>query len=204
MMAPWWAFVVIMLWGCATLDESECIHADWQSIGYEDGARGFKTSHIGRHRQACAKYGISPDFDLYERGRRKGLLEWCTPRNGYRLGPRGKSYNGVCPQELAPAFMAAISRGRALRDYENEVKKQAARLKQMVIKRDAIDEDIKVLEAELVSDGVSPRRRMKLLDEIRHLEDDQRHIVRDIEDMGLTLEDMQANLKRMRSNHPYR
>lgn len=204
MLLPWWAVVFVVFFGCATLDKSQCINADWQSIGYEDGARGYKTSHIGRHRRACAKHGVTPDFDLYESGRRQGLLEWCTPRNGYRLGTRGKVYNGVCPPALAPAFMKAISQGRAFRDYENEVKKQDGRLNKMVAEQVAIDRDINALEAELISDGISPRRRMKLLEEIRQLEQDQRYLISDIEDMEQTLEDMQANLEQMRLNNPYR
>jgi hypothetical protein len=204
MLLPWWAVVFVVFCGCATLDKSECINADWQSIGYEDGARGYKTSHIGRHRRACAKHGITPDFDLYERGRRQGLLEWCTPRNGYRLGTQGKVYNGVCPPASAPAFMKAISQGRAFRDYENEVKKQDGRLEKMVAEQVSIDRDINALEAELIRDGISPRRRMKLLEEIRQLEQDQRYLISDIEDMEQTLEDMQANLEQMRSNNPYR
>lgn len=200
---PWRVVVVVLLSGCATLDKSECIQADWVSIGYEDGARGYKTSHIGRHRKACAKYGITPDFDQYESGRRQGLLEWCTPRNGYRLGTQGKLYNGVCPPALAPDFMAAISQGRALRDYENEIKEQTNRLKKLIAKQATIDGDINALEAELISDGISPRRRMKLLAQIRHLEKDQRDVLRDITDMEHTIEDMQANLDQMRSNNPY-
>jgi hypothetical protein len=202
-MVPWWAVVVALLCGCATLDKSECIHADWQSIGYEDGARGFKTSHIGRHRKACAKYGVIPDIDRYESGRRQGLLEWCTPRNGYRLGTQGKLYNGECPPDLAPDFMAAISQGRALRDYQSEIKKQENQLKKLAAEQATIDETINALEADLIRDGVSPRRRMTLLSQIRRLEADQRNINRDIKDMEHTLEDMQTHFHRLRSNNPY-
>ena len=203
-MRAWLAIMVVTICGCATMDKSECINADWQSIGYEDGARGYKTSHIGRHRQACAKHGVTPDFDMYERGRGQGLLEWCTPRNGYRLGMRGKLYNGVCPPALEPEFMSAISRGQAFRDYDTEIKKQRSRLQKMVAEKVSIDKNIKALESELISDGISPRRRMQLLEEIRQLEQDQRYMIKDIEDMEHTLEDMQANLEQMRSNNPYR
>jgi hypothetical protein len=192
----------LILFGCATLDKDECINADWQAIGFEDGARGYKTSRIGSHRKACAKHGVTPDFELYKTGHRQGLEHWCTPRNGYGLGARGKSYNGVCPEELAPAFLEAFNRGRALHAYENEVKKAEAELKKMHAQLEAMDEEILSLEVQMVQDGVSPRRRMRLLDEMRLLEDERRLFLYDIDDMEQTLEDMQANLNRMRANNP--
>lgn len=200
----WIAAAALILGGCATLDKDECINADWKSIGYEDGARGYKASHIGQHRKACAKHGVAPDFDLYENGRRKGLMEWCTPRNGYRLGRQGKLYNGVCPNTLEPAFVEALDRGRALYAYEKEVTKQEEQMKKMMAELDAIEGHIHALETELVSDGVSPRRRMQLLEEIRRLEDDRRYFLNDIDDMEHTLMDMRANLERMRAEYPYR
>ncbi len=198
-----WATVAAAVYGCATLDKAECINADWKSIGFEDGARGYKGSHIGRHRKACAQHGVAPDHDLYEAGRQQGLLEWCTPHNGYRLGTQGKHYNGVCPNTLAARFMEALDQGRAVNAYGKELKKQEGQLKKMVVELDAMDEDIKAMEAELVRDDVSPRRRMKLLNEIRHLEEDQRYLMNDIEDMEQTLDDMRNNLTRMRADNPF-
>lgn len=189
--------------GCATLDENECLNADWQTIGFEDGARGYPATRIGSHRKACAKHGVAPDFKRYEAGRLKGLEQWCKPRNGYRMGTRGKRYNGVCPDHLAPAFVEALNRGRALYDYEKQVKKHEDELRKMHATLEAMDEDIRVLEDEMVSDGVSPRRRLKLLDEIRMLEDDRRFQMNDIAEMEHTLNDMRNNLERMRTDHPY-
>ncbi|MGD9214556.1 MAG: DUF2799 domain-containing protein [Desulfobacteraceae bacterium] len=198
-----WAAVAVLVYGCASLDKAECINADWKSIGFEDGVRGYKGSHIGRHREACARHGVAPDLDLYEAGRQQGLAQWCTPHNGYRLGIQGKRYNGVCPTTLEAGFMEALAQGRAVNAYGKEVKKQESRLEKMVGQLGAVDEQISVMEAELVSDDVSPRRRMKLLNEIRRLEEDQRYLVNDIEDMEQTLEDMRNNLTKMRMENPY-
>lgn len=99
--------------------------------------------------------------------------------------------------------MEALAQGRAVNAYGKEVKKQESRLEKMVGQLGAVDEQISVMEAELVSDDVSPRRRMKLLNEIRRLEEDQRYLVNDIEDMEQTLEDMRNNLTKMRMENPY-
>ena len=95
--------ILMVLAGCASLGKEECLNADWRTIGYEDGTRGYSGSRIASHRKACAKHGVTPDLDQYEEGRLLGLREYCTPRNGYRLGTMGKGYNGVCPSDLAPA-----------------------------------------------------------------------------------------------------
>jgi hypothetical protein len=193
----------LLLCGCATLQKNECLHADWKSIGFEDGVRGHTGDRIGRHRKACAQYGVAPDVDLYESGRQQGLLEWCRPHHGYRLGIRGKHYNGVCPDSLETDFLAALEQGRAVHAYGKEIKKQEDLLKQSMAQAAAIDEDIQAKEAALIRNNASPRRRLALLTEIRRLEEEQRDVKADIEDMELTLTDMRRNLNRMRGSNPY-
>ena len=86
-------------------------NADWYSIGYVDGARGYPASKIGEHRRACAEYSVRPDFGRYDEGRIAGLVEYCNPRNGYWLGTKGALYNGVCPKNLEePLILSPISK----------------------------------------------------------------------------------------------
>jgi outer membrane murein-binding lipoprotein Lpp len=195
--------LALLLGGCATLDKDECLNADWQSIGYEDGARGYKTSRIANHRKACAKHGIAPDFDLYERGRLRGLEEWCTPRNGYRQGLGGKGYSGACPEQLEPTFLKGYTYGKDVRAYAATIQRQERDLKKMLTELDAMDQELAAMEDELVSPGVSPRRRRQLLGEIRQLEADQNLLINDINAMELALDDMQAHLNRLKSENPY-
>jgi hypothetical protein len=203
-LAIWIAGLTMLFGGCATLDKDECLHADWQSIGYEDGARGYKASRIASHRKACAKHGIAPDFDRYEAGRLKGLEEWCTPRNGYQQGVRGHHYNGVCPESLEGPFMEALAYGKDVHAYASQVERQEEDLKKMVADLGTLQMDLAAMEEELVRSGVSPRRRRHLLAQIRRLEDDQRLSMNDIADMEHTLEDMQAHLAHLKDNNPYR
>jgi len=37
-------------------------------------------------------------------GCQQGLIECCTPSDGYYMGTRGAIYNGVCPEALEPDF----------------------------------------------------------------------------------------------------
>lgn len=195
---------LMAFFGCATLDKDECLNADWFSIGYEDGAKGYKASRISSHRKACAKHGIAPDFTTYERGRQKGLGEWCTPRKGYQLGLNGRHYNGVCPKHLETAFVRALNQGREVYNYAAQVTKQEHDLKKMHADLDALEMDLADMEDELVRPGVSPRRRRQLLGEIRALEDDQSAMLNDIADMEKTIADMQNHLEGLRAQNPYR
>lgn len=109
--------ILLLLAGCATLNKEECLNADWYSIGYVDGARGYPASKIGEHRQACAEYSVKPEFDQYDKGRIAGLVEYCNPRNGYWLGTKGTLDSGVCPKNLKGPFIAAYQHGKNV--YEN-------------------------------------------------------------------------------------
>jgi uncharacterized small protein (DUF1192 family) len=113
----------VLVAGCAssTLSKDECRTVDWRTIGYEDGVAGRSGEQIGRHRQACAEYGVTPDLDAYRAGRAEGLREFCQPNNGYRAGASGQVYYDSCPPELAPAFLAAYDEGRELYVRERRV-----------------------------------------------------------------------------------
>lgn len=129
--------VALVLGGCASLSENECRTADWESIGYLDGTRGHNSGRIAEHSEACSKLAITPDRKLYEEGRNRGLEEYCTPRNGVRVGEQGSSYGGVCPLDLDPGFMRGYTIGRDLHDLkehmerlQSEVQRMQSRLRQ--------------------------------------------------------------------------
>ncbi|MCA8888951.1 MAG: DUF2799 domain-containing protein, partial [Parvularculaceae bacterium] len=72
------------------MSKEECRLADWQAIGYEDGARGAPVSAISARREICAKKAnVAPDMDAYLVGRAQGLEIFCRPSNGFELGARG-------------------------------------------------------------------------------------------------------------------
>ena len=65
-----------LLSACATgMGKDECAAADWRTIGYEDGVRGFPADRIGAHRVACAKHQVTPDLAAYMEGRDRGLVD---------------------------------------------------------------------------------------------------------------------------------
>ena len=40
----------------------------------------------------------------------------CTPNNGYRAGLAGEGYHGLCPRDLAGAFVERYRAGRCIYD----------------------------------------------------------------------------------------
>lgn len=189
--------------GCATMNKAECTSADWYSIGFEDGAKGKQASRIGSHRKACAKHGIVPDFQLYTRGRDKGLVQWCTPNNGYQQGLKGKRPTGVCPDNLAPAFEEALLNGRVIFTAQKEVRQQEQQLDKLEKQLTDIDTQIKKKERELVSNGVTPEQRRSLLSEIRNMETERDFLLNDIDTLTSNLVDMRNHLARLKAQHLY-
>lgn len=125
---PWGA---LLLGGCASLSEGECRTADWESIGYQDGSRGYDASRLGAHSEACAEYGLKADHQEYETGRLRGLELFCTGYNGMRLGRSGYSYSGVCPLSLQGDFMRGFQMGRELHAMDERMQQNQAEVQRV-------------------------------------------------------------------------
>lgn len=113
--------ISLNLGGCATLSENECRGADWESIGYRDGSRGYNAGRIADHGEACSEYSISPDRDGYEAGRARGLELFCTVRNGVQYGREGSGYSGACPADLEPDFLEGYDLGRRMHELDQHL-----------------------------------------------------------------------------------
>lgn len=175
--------------GCATLNKNECMTADWRTIGYEDGAKGMPASRIGKHRKACARHGVAPDFNAYEQGRMEGLREYCTPERGYSLGVAGKKFPSVCPEELKPAMLDIYERGKVVYRAGKVFKRKQAALEKLYQDREAVIQKLNDYEAELVKDGTSETRRISLLKEIKILADEKHYIEDEIIQQEKVVED---------------
>lgn len=95
---------LVLLSGCATLNEKECRSANWYQLGIRDGQRGDVADLLEKHREACKKYAVQPEENQYYSGRTEGLKEYCRYNNAFRLGLDGISYKGTCPNEVDLKF----------------------------------------------------------------------------------------------------
>jgi len=196
--------ILLLLSGCATLSKNECLNADWYSIGYVDGARGYPTSRIGEHRQACAEYGVKPDFEQYEKGLTAGLVEYCNPHNGYWLGTKGVVYGGVCPKNLEGPFIVAYQQGKNVYGMESQVKTGEKELRGLYKELENLEREMADDEAELVKDSTGRRRRVRLLDKIKASSEQQKLLGSEIAVKEYALEELRQRLARIKTQSPYR
>jgi len=111
----------LCLQACASLSEGECRGEDWYKIGFDDGFDGGSSEKIETHREACARYGIEPDREQYEVGRRDGLVHYCTVNRGFDIGREGRPYGGGCPAGTESEFLRGHSLGRRFYDVDQEL-----------------------------------------------------------------------------------
>lgn len=114
-------FLLLLLSGCASMSEQECLTANWLDKGYRDGRNGLPLTLLAEHREACAKVGVVPDNTLYLRGRDRGIVEYCTPENARHEGRLGRSYRNACPAHLERNFLRNYEDAKRVYDAEQEV-----------------------------------------------------------------------------------
>jgi hypothetical protein len=187
--------LLLALAGCSTMSQNECATADWRTVGYEDGVNGYPGDRIGQHRKACAKYGVAPNLSLYQQGREQGLLEFCQPANGYRVGAQGRSYAGVCPVSLEPAFAAAFASGHQLYVLQSRVSNADSQIEYKRAELDRLERGIAAKAVQVTSTTSSAQDRAdalvdteqsaerigRLKAEIKQLEADRARYAQDLE-----------------------
>jgi hypothetical protein len=183
----YWGFVLsgalLVLSGCAGMSEEECIASDWYAIGYEDGARGWTADQIGSRRKACAKHGITADFQAYQSGRKEGLKEFCQPQRGFNLGAGGGRYNGVCPVHLEPGFLDAYRTGAQLHTLRSNVNSAnyAISSRQNAIAN--IEDTIRAKEAQLIAVETTVQDRILIIADLKQLNERTGQLEAEIEDL---------------------
>ncbi len=153
------ASAALLLQGCATLSEDECLAADWWIIGHKDGSEGEPFALLAEHHEACAEHGIKPDRTAYAEGRQSGLQTYCSRFNGYRVGRNNSRYRGVCTGPLKESFLAGFRRGKEVREMEMAVwaiKQDRRKLRKKIRK---LEEKLEAQRARFESDESSPDDR---------------------------------------------
>jgi len=120
---------LLLLAACSSMSRDECLTADWETVGYEDGASGQPRQRIGDHRKACAGHGVTPDRAAYDRGYEDGIASFCSHNRGLQAARQGQRSASVCPRETAYSrgyaegldsyctFDSGFDEGQAGREY---------------------------------------------------------------------------------------
>ena len=163
------SLLVIGVAGCATMSGDECATSDWTAVGYEDGSRGYTSERFGKHRKACAKHGITADFQAYQQGRSQGLVEFCQPGRGFNLGVNGGQYNGVCSVDLEADFLDAYRVGQQLYTLRSNVSSANSQIHSKKHELEDIEDQITHNETLLIGDQTTTEDRVLLLAELKRL-----------------------------------
>ena len=161
------AFAWASLSVCATMSRDECLTSYWTTIGYEDGVRGYTADRIGRHRKACAKHGVTLDLAAYQSGRDQGLVEYCQPNRGFRIGSRGGHYNNVCSVNLEPDFLDAFNAGHHLYILRSNVRHANFDIDSRRTELNEIKDAIIATELALISSDTTREERLLLLFDLK-------------------------------------
>lgn len=163
------ASITLIASACSTMNKSECLNADWRTIGYGDGSRGYKASRISQHRSACAEYGVRPDLNAYNTGREQGLGQYCTPTTGYNRGLSGYRYNGVCARHNERDFVVALNYGLSVYKEVQVLKKLKSeyRKEQQYIHK--LDDELRFKEEQLISGRLSKVKAVIILNETKEM-----------------------------------
>lgn len=184
--------LVLAMSGCASMSESECLIADWRTIGYEDGAAGASTGTFTERRKACAEYGMSPDLAQYKEGYGEGVYIFCTERNGYRQGKKGSQYHGVCPSEVEGGFLYGHRKGRELFKLSSGVAQKNAAVITMQARLKNLKHDINNIEDELIADGTESHRRRDLLDELEERQHERGHLEAEVRGLEFDADELRG------------
>ena len=195
----------LLITGCQTMSEDECLTADWRSVGYEDGSIGRAAGNIGRHREACAKFGVTPDLESYNRGRADGLGVFCRPSNGFRLGRNGAEYGAVCPQSLELAFQNSYRSGRMIGDSERALNQMIKTLHKLQHRYEEVASilDSEALEDRIISDDSTPEERARLLQHSKELAHELEHLAEEIVHIEHDIGGQEARIKIMLSDSDF-
>lgn len=189
--------------GCATLDKDECLVADWQLIGYQDGVVGKSAAVVSEYREDCAKHGVVPDLAGYQSGRDQGLQQYCKPANGYRLGESGRAYATLCPSGMEDEFRAAYDDGREIYLARSRVKSTRSQIQGHRQDIENLEQDKGDKLAQLIQEGLTSEQRVLLLYEIHGIDEEIDSVAGEINVLEHDLQHQQAQLDHLRQTRTY-
>lgn len=198
------ALMVALAAACSTgMRKDQCATADWEMIGFEDGLRGSPADRIGGHRVACAKHRVTPDLAAYLAGRDRGLVEFCQPKNGFRVGLQGSGYANVCSGPTEPAFVSGYRYGRQIHDARAELRLAQSRLRGAREDLTQTEAAMASATAELVLPKVPVDRRAFLATELVRLAEGRAELVASIDYLTQRTQQLAASVQDLERRSPY-
>ena len=177
------SIIAFLLAGCgggATVSQSQCVAGDWQTLGYSDGVRGYRSSRLLAHQDACVKHGVIPDRHGYKLGWEEGAREYCEPYNAFSIGEHGKGHNNVCPTDLRAEFLTAYQEGRTLYRARVEVTNLERAITQKTARLEYVKAEIVSTAAAQLNPALTTTERVELLARTQRLNTERNRIIAEI------------------------
>lgn len=177
--------------GCASMSQDECLSADWYTIGFEDGSRGYAQNHIGNHRKSCAKHGVTPNFENYTKGHSRGLVHYCVPNTAFNLGSQGRIFPQLCRGLSTPEMEDAFDLGRDAYAIQQEISQLSKERETLESELSQIRLDLKQNEDMVVADETEPTERRRLMRLNRTLETKLAQMENELHELDLLIQHKQ-------------
>jgi hypothetical protein len=152
-----------LLAGCSGMSEQACATADWRTVGFEDGTAGRSEGSIGRYRQQCSEHGVSPDLEGYRAGHAEGVRIYCKESNGFAVGHSGATYQGVCPADLEPDFLAEYNSGHRLHDLESALSVVDSQIASNYRAQEGIKQELTDIGVHMIATETTAEQRLAMV-----------------------------------------
>ncbi len=196
-------FITLALSACSTMNKSECVTANWKTIGYGDGTNGQPASRISQHRSACAEYGVAPDLAAYNAGRNQGLAQYCIPPKGYNHGLSGSSYNGVCRDHNEKAYLEAFNYGMAVHKEQVTLSKLKSNYRSAEYNIGSLEKQHSRNERKITSGKLSELKIYKLLQRNKEISEEIGRLKGDLGPLSNAISDQQLRVDDMKRGGSY-
>jgi len=90
---------------------------DWHDVGYQTALDGEHVRTFEKYKTSCGESLVAEAKDRYLDGYTKGVIEYCTYDNGYKLGKRNIKIESTCPYEISMDFRRGYKVGNI--DFQN-------------------------------------------------------------------------------------
>ena len=153
------------------MDKSECLVADWHTVGFEDGSSGKIESTIKEYRKDCAPHRIVPNLAAYRKGHYAGSEKFCRERNGYTLGKSGFEYQRSCPHDLEDGFLVGYQDGQQIHALKKIVHAYHSQLARAERQRSNVSQLIIDKNELIIADGLVREQRLAIRGELVALQE---------------------------------
>ena len=190
--------LLFALAGCATMSAMDCVTADWETVGENDGTQGQPLSLMQTRKSDCLKHAVRLDEEAYMRGRAEGLLRYCTVKGGFEAGRHGHTYHGVCSGSAHAAFNRGYMRGNGVWEAEQFLSQADREVNDARTRVDRLERAIDELE-DLIDDKDSTEEdRKKWRTQIRDNEKKLRRLRDRVQDLIAKRERAWHNLQNVK------